>query len=96
MTVNDQIIHEKLQCDINRKAAIASASSSGKIGKYDYLTGKEILPSNHQQIIEQAKFKFIYSPLGKAFEKQTRTIEDQGKNKLKLKRFKFKRSNKIN
>ena len=79
MTIDDQIRDEKLQYDINREAATASASSSSKIGKYDYLTGKEILPSNHQQIIEPAKFKFIYSPLGKAFEKQTRTIEDQGK-----------------
>ena len=50
---------------------------SGKIHKYDYLTGEDILPSNQQQIIEQAKF--TYSPLGKAFEKQIKTIEDQGK-----------------
>ena len=28
--------------------------------------------------------KFTYSPLGKAFEKQAKTIEDQGKNKLIL------------
>ena len=40
---------------------------------------KEILPSNQQQIIEQAKF--TYSPLGKAFEKQTKTIDDQRKKK---------------
>ena len=53
-----------------------SALSSGKTDKYEYLTGKEILPSNQQQIIEQAKF--TYSPLGKAFEKQIKTIEDQG------------------
>ena len=51
--------------------------ATGKIDKYEYLTGEEILPSNQQQIIEQAKF--TYSPLGKAFEKQTKTIEDQGK-----------------
>ena len=41
-----------------------------------------ILPSNQQQIIEQAKF--TYSSFGKAFEKQAKTIEDQGKNKLML------------
>ena len=34
------------------------------------------MPSNQQQIIEQAKF--TYSPLGKAFKKQTKTIKDQG------------------
>ena len=49
---------------------------SGKIGKYEYLTGKEILLSNQSRIIEQAKF--IYSPLGKAFQKQRKAIEDQG------------------
>ena len=76
MTIDDQIRDEKLQYDINRKAAEISALSSGKIDKYEYLTGKEILPSNQQQIIEQAKF--TYSPLGKAFENQTKTIKDQG------------------
>ena len=39
------------------------------------------MPSNQQQIIEQAKF--TYSPLGKAFEKQTKTIEDQGEKQIK-------------
>ena len=32
-------------------------------------------------MIEQAKF--TYSPLGKAFEKQTKTIEDQGEKQIK-------------
>ena len=81
MTIEDQIKDEKLQYDINREAAKISALSSDKIDKYEYLTGENILPSNQQQIIEQAKF--TYSPLGKAFEKQTKTIEDQGKNKSK-------------
>ena len=62
--------------DINREPAKISALLSGKIDKYEYLTAEEILPSNHQQVIEQAKF--TYSLLGKAFEKQTKTIEDQG------------------
>ena len=84
MTINDQIRDEKLQYDINRKAAEISALSSGKIDKYEYLTGKEILPSNQQQIIEQTKFS--YSPWGKAFEKHIKTIEDQGENKLRLRR----------
>ena len=76
MTIEDQIKDEKLQYDINREVAKMSALSSCKIDQYEYLTGEEILPSNQQQIIEQAKF--IYSPLGKAFEKQTKSIEDQG------------------
>ena len=68
MTIKDQIRDEKLQYDVHREASNKSALSSGKIDKYEYLTGEEILPSNQQQIIEQAKF--TYSPLGKAFEKQ--------------------------
>ena len=81
MTIEDQIKDEKLQYDINREAAKISALSSGKIDKYEYLTGEEILPSNQRQIIEGAKF--TYSPLGKAFEKQTKTIEDQGEKQIK-------------
>ena len=76
MTIDDKIRDEKLQYDLNREAAKISALSSGKIHKYEYLTGEDILPSNQQQIIEQAKF--TYSLLGKAFEKQIKTIEDQG------------------
>ena len=82
MTIKDQIRDEKLQYDINREAAKISALSSSKTHKYEYLTGEDILQSNQQQIIEQAKF--TYSTLGKTFEKQTKTIEDQGKNKLML------------
>ena len=67
MTIDDQIRDEKLQYDINREAAKISALSSGKINKWEYFTGEEILPSNQKQIIEGAKF--VYSRLGKAFEK---------------------------
>ena len=80
MTSNDQIRYEKIQYDINREAAKISALSSGKIHEYEHLTGEDILPSNQQQIIEQEKF--TYSPLGKAFEKQINTIEDQGKKQI--------------
>ena len=50
-----------------------SALSSGKIDKYEYLTGEQILTSNQKQIIEQAKF--TYSPSGKAFEIQPKAIK---------------------
>ena len=59
MTINDQIKDEKLQYDINREAAKISALSSGKPHKYEYLTGKDILPSAQQQIIDQTKFTLI-------------------------------------
>ena len=77
MTIDEKIRDEKLQCDINREAAKISAFSSNKIHKCKYLTGKDILPSSNQQIIEQARFS--YSPLRKAFEKQIKTIKDQEK-----------------
>ena len=80
MTINDQIKDEKLQYDINREAAKISALSSGKIHKYEYLTGEDILPSNQQQIIEQTKFTYLR--LGKAFDKQIKTMEDLGKKQV--------------
>ena len=63
MAINDQIRNEKLQHDVNRETAKISALSSGTVQKYENLTGEDILPSNQQQIIEQAKF--TYSPLEK-------------------------------
>ena len=66
MKTDDKIRDEKLEYDINREAAKISALSSGE----------EILSSDQTWIIEQAKF--TYSPLGKAFEKLAKTIEDQG------------------
>ena len=81
MTTNDQFRDEKLRYDVDRQAAKISAISSGRIHKYEYLTGEHTLPSNQLQIIEQAKF--TYSPLRKAFEKQIKTIEDQGEKQIK-------------
>ena len=49
MTIDDQINDEKLQHDMNRETARISALSSGKINKYEYLTGEEILSSNQKQ-----------------------------------------------
>ena len=85
MSIDDQIKDEKLQYDINREAVKISALSSGKINKYEYLTGEEILPSNQKQIMEQTKF--TYSPLGKAFEllkNKQKQLKFKDKNKLIL------------
>ena len=81
MAIDDKIRDEKLQCDNNRETAKISALSSGKIDKYEFLTDEEILPPDQRRMIEQAKF--AYSPLGKAFEKQVKLIEDQGKKQIK-------------
>ena len=66
MTIDGKIRDEKLPYNIERKAAKISALLSGKIDKYEYLTGEEKLASNQGQRIIQAKS--AYYPLGKAFE----------------------------
>ena len=94
MTINDQIRDEKLQYDIDREAANISALSSVKIYKYENLTDKGILSSNQQHIIEQARF--TYSPLGKAFKKQIKTIQDQDQKQVDtLKNLKPKEKTKV-
>ena len=82
MIIDDKIRDEKLQYGINREAAKISALLSGKIDKYKYFTGEEILPSNQRQIKEQAKF--TYSPLKKAFEKQPKAIKEQREKQMLL------------
>ena len=83
MTIDDQIRDEELQYDINSKAAKISVLSSGKIDKYEYLTGEEILPSNQKQIIGQPNF--TYSPLAKTFGNQTKAIDSQIEKQIKFK-----------
>ena len=80
MTIDDQIRDEKVQYNFDKEAAKISALSSGKLHKYEYLTGEDILPSTQQQITEQASF--TYSLLAKAFGKKKK-IEDQGEKQVK-------------
>ena len=82
MTIDDKIRDEKLQYNINREAAKISALSSDKIHKYEFLTNEDILPSNKQQIIEQAKF--TYSPLGKALKNKQKQLKIKEKNRSRL------------
>ena len=91
MTIDAQIRDEKLQHDINREAAKISALSSNKIGKYEYLTEEEILPSNQQQIIKKATFrKSVWKTnrnCWRSRKKQVhilKTIEDKSDDKLSL------------
>ena len=86
MTIEDQIRDETIQYDINGEAAKTSALSLGKIDKYEYFTCEQILLSNQQKVFQQDKFN--YAPIGKAFEKQTKTIENQGEKNDALKSLK--------
>ena len=64
MTIDNKIRDEKLQYDIEKISAL-----SGKIVKYEYLAREEILPSNRNQLIEQAKFTSYR--LGKSLKKNS-------------------------
>ena len=79
VTINHQIRDEKLQYDINKEAAKILTLSSGKIHKYENLTGEDVLPSNQQQKIEQAKF--TYSPLGKLLKNKWKQLKIKERNK---------------
>ena len=46
MTTDDKLKDEKLQDNIKKEAAKILALSSGKIDKYEYCAGEEILPFN--------------------------------------------------
>ena len=72
MTTDDKSRDKKFFPNDKREAAKIS-SSSGKIDKDEYLTGKEILPPDQSRLIK--KLKFIYSPLVKVFQKQIKIIE---------------------
>ena len=85
MTTDDKIKNEKLKCDINREVAKILALSSGKIDKYKYITGEEILPSDQSKIIEPAKFTYPLYSMEKALEKQTKKIKIKKENEFALK-----------
>ena len=68
------MIRLQIQYDVNKEAVKISALS-GKLDKYEFLTGQEILLSDQIKITEKANF--IYSPLGKTFLKTIKTTEDQ-------------------
>ena len=83
MTINDQVRNKKLRHNINREPAKILALSSGKIHKYEYLTGEDILPYNQQQMIEQAKL--TYSPLSfwKRYKNNRRSRRKTNKSNLR-------------
>ena len=78
--LNDKFRYEKLKYNINREAAKIPELSSGKIDKYEYHTGEEILHPDQGRVIEQGRF--TYSLLNKPFEKQTKTVEEQGEKQV--------------
>ena len=82
MNIDVKIRDEKLQYNISRAATKRLALSSNQIYKYEYVRGEEILFPQQHRIIQETKL--TYYPGGKAFEKQTKNIVEQGKKNLKL------------
>ena len=76
MTIDDEIRDEKLQHDISRETAKTSARSSGKIDKYEYVTGNEMLPSN------QSRFT-VFSSIKSFLKSKKNTIEDADEKQTK-------------
>ena len=82
MTVDDQIGDEKIQYDINREAAKISALLSGKIDKFEYLTGENILPSNQKSNI--TSYIYLFSFVENFWETNKNNSTSGEKNKLML------------
>ena len=57
MTIDNKIRDVKLQYVINREAAKISALSSGKIDKYDYLTGEKQIKTIEEQWKKKKQLK---------------------------------------
>ena len=55
-------IKKKVQYDINRETANTPAWSPGKIDKYDYVTGDEILPSDQSRFTVFSSMKSFWKP----------------------------------
>ena len=53
MTIDNKITDKKVKCRSNIKAAKLSALLSGKIYKYAYLSGEEVVQSQSNSIISQ-------------------------------------------
>ena len=75
MKINGKIKEKKLQYNIHGEAAKISALSSRKINIFQFFRGEEILPHDQRGVTEQPKF--AHSSSEKAFEKQTKAIEEQ-------------------
>ena len=70
--INNKVEQNKAQCNLDRQAAKISALSSGNVSKYQFLTGKDVLPDK-----AAALKRFEYLPLGKELKAQTNVAEKQ-------------------
>ena len=76
-TIDNKIQQNKVQYDLDRQTAEISALSSGNVGKYEFLNGKDVLPE--KDLLEKfaAMKRFEYSPLGKKLKAQADIAKKQ-------------------
>ena len=70
-TIDNKIEQNKDQYDLDRQTAENSTLSSGNVSKYEFLTGKDVLPKKDLLGKVATMKRFGYSPLGKEVNAQT-------------------------
>ena len=75
--INNKLEQNKVQYDLDRQTAKIYTLSSGNVSKYDFLTGKDVLPE--KDLLEKAALikRFEYLPLGKDLKAQTDIAKKQ-------------------
>ena len=81
--LDDKILENKAQYDLDRQAAKVSALSSGKLDKYEYLTGGDL--GYKPDVVQKAKFE--YSPLGQVFNKGLDATDKKRRNFEKIEKY---------
>ena len=78
--INNKIEQNKAQCVLDKQTGKISALSTGNVRKYEFLTGKDVLP--RKELLEKADTTkgFEYSPLGKELKAQTNIAKKQYQN----------------
>ena len=73
--INNKIEQNKAQYNLDRQTADISVLSSGNVFKYEFLTGKYVLPEKELLEKTAALKKFEYLPLGKELKAQASAAE---------------------
>ena len=76
-TIDNKIEQNKAQYNLDRHTAKISALSSGNASKYEFLTGKDVLPE--EDLLEKVATmkRFEYSPVGKELKSETDIAKNQ-------------------
>ena len=75
--INNNIEQNKAQCNLDRQTVQIFALSSGNVSKYEFLTGKDVLPEKYLREKAATMERFEYSLFGKELKKRTSVAEKQ-------------------